>query len=715
MTTPRVYGRPNAVAPAEIGRVIGSGGVAAIGSLGLLAASVLGNLLLQGFEFPRYNNAFHVPIVLDYAASAEGPHDLFHQTLGAYVSALWPLLRSVVTEHNISAVFFSVYALNRAALVSFLYLAAAEISPRRFDHGLAAIVGAVILLLWPAWSLSPLAYNDIFVRALSQTELAETGLAACFWLMLTRRWLWAAAVLGAAFNFSAFIAIWGTVIAAAGYLWTNRDLTPPAALRRLFGLGLLIGAVASPTALWIAGTIAHAPLSADFDYGAYLEEFFPFHNLVHPNWTGAAIMASLALVVWPYVAERRLYRSSAHRDMVLAAFATVLAIVVFGAAQPYLFNSRLIACLFPLRMDSYVLLPLGIVLIATALAGARDARDSRRFWTDMLVLLALAGGNMPLALCAVALRDSSRRIHAAAAAGLVICAVNVAATGGMPVLFAGAGLKALGFAAAQALAAVLAVRERGDAAARLLLVSSLILPAVIGGEVSGVPRYAVAAAYGAAAASLLAGPAMALATLAALAAAFAVAAGAGTGGLVRMAGPIAGAVALFSIATRQTVVSAQDTARRLGPVVVIAACAIAGIGRAMMAGTLNNLPAEEAAVVDAAQWLRQNSEPDQLVLPLDIMEFATLSRRPVWVDRKMGAAVMWAPFYYPQWHERMAAVKALTTLDAAQAYARMNGIAYIVLRLADQDRLGRSDHARVIYANPHVAVLAVDPAEPRPH
>src|SRR5258708_14781725 len=65
------------------------------GPLALLGAAALANLLLQGFEFPRYNNIFHVAIVLDYAGSAEGPHDLFHQTLGAFVSVLWPLLACV--------------------------------------------------------------------------------------------------------------------------------------------------------------------------------------------------------------------------------------------------------------------------------------------------------------------------------------------------------------------------------------------------------------------------------------------------------------------------------------------------------------------------------------------------------------------------------------------------------------------------------------------
>ena len=709
MATPRVLAEPAADAAADISHVGVSRSIAAAGGLALLAVAVLANLLLQGFDFPRYNNVFHIAIALDYAGSIEGPHDVFHQTLDAYVSALWPLLRSLVTEDNIFAVFFTVYALNRAALVLFVYLAAAEISGRGSARSLAAVTGAAVLLLWPAWSLSPLAYNDIFVRALSQTELAVTGLVASFWLLLRRNWMWSAVVLGVAFNFSAFLAIWGTVIAAGAYLWTNRAVPVLMLARRLLALILVTGAFAAPTAVWIAATVAGAQPAVPFDYSTYLEEFFPFHNLVHPNWTGAAITVALAIAVWHYVQDRDLYRSPDHREIAVAAFAILVAIVLAGAIQPYLFDSWLIGCLFPLRMDSYLLLPLGIVLIATALDDAAQRGHASRFWADGLVLLALAGGNMPLALYAVTMRSDGRRTGAPAAAGLLLCAVHVGATGSMPVLFAGTGGLALGFATAQAIVASVAVRERPGTAAALLVMAGLIVPALIGSELSAPAEFAVSAAYAAAAAACLGGNAIASGVVAAVAAVAAVAFAAEASGTARAAVPVGSALAVLYLARRDFVLSAIEMVPRVGATTLIAVCLVAGVARAAISGGVNYLPAEERAIVDAAKWLRAYSQPDELVLPLDIMEFSTFSRRPVWVDRKMGAAVMWAPYYYPIWRDRMAAVARLTTLDAAATYARRNDIRYIVVRRADQGRLGASDGAADIYANSHIAVLATAP------
>src|SRR5205085_393584 len=131
--------RSRVTAAMEIGRIAA-----------ILLAATAANLLLQGFEFPNYNNFFHIPIVLDYAGSAEGPHDAFHRSLASYASMLWPLLAQVADEANVFTLFFAIYALNRAALLMFLFLAARELLPGH-DRLVAAGVGAIVLLLWLAW------------------------------------------------------------------------------------------------------------------------------------------------------------------------------------------------------------------------------------------------------------------------------------------------------------------------------------------------------------------------------------------------------------------------------------------------------------------------------------------------------------------------------------------------------------------------------------
>ena len=78
----------------------------------LLIATAL-SISLMGFEFPNGNNAIHVPIVLDYAGSDEGPHDAFHQSLKDYYSGFWILLSLFVNEDNIYQTFLVFHFLPR--------------------------------------------------------------------------------------------------------------------------------------------------------------------------------------------------------------------------------------------------------------------------------------------------------------------------------------------------------------------------------------------------------------------------------------------------------------------------------------------------------------------------------------------------------------------------------------------------------------------------
>ncbi|ACI50545.1 conserved hypothetical protein [Gluconacetobacter diazotrophicus PA1 5] len=58
--------------------------------------------------------------------------------------------------------------------------------------------------------------------------------------------------------------------------------------------------------------------------------------------------------------------------------------------------------------------------------------------------------------------------------------------------------------------------------------------------------------------------------------------------------------------------------------------------------------------------------------------FTYFSHRQSWVSSPAGAAVMWAPAYYPTWHARITEVRALKTLPDRLDYAARNGIAYVV-------------------------------------
>jgi hypothetical protein len=81
--------------------------------------------------------------------------------------------------------------------------------------------------------------------------------------------------------------------------------------------------------------------------------------------------------------------------------------------------------------------------------------------------------------------------------------------------------------------------------------------------------------------------------------------------------------------------------------------------------------------------LRGNSRAS----PLDVVEdeamsnsaiFEAMAHRSVFADFRRGAAIMWWPSYYQQWHQRVTEAISLDTYGSKIAYAKSNGISYLV-------------------------------------
>jgi hypothetical protein len=82
--------------------------------------------------------------------------------------------------------------------------------------------------------------------------------------------------------------------------------------------------------------------------------------------------------------------------------------------------------------------------------------------------------------------------------------------------------------------------------------------------------------------------------------------------------------------------------------------------------------------------------------------FEFVSHRRIWVDYKRGAAAMWTPSYYRTWRARLTEVEGLNSLDQRLAYARRNGIGYVIDRcnpaLAPSDAIFRTERLCVFQA-----------------
>lgn len=88
-------------------------------------------------------------------------------------------------------------------------------------------------------------------------------------------------------------------------------------------------------------------------------------------------------------------------------------------------------------------------------------------------------------------------------------------------------------------------------------------------------------------------------------------------------------------------------------------------------------------VIGLANWIRAEGVQGPILADIDpgLDYLQVLTRQPVWVDKKQGAAVMWEPSFHSQWMSRYRDVAQLNGTAEFLAYARQHHIQYIVTRI----------------------------------
>ncbi|MBO9377483.1 hypothetical protein GG804_11960 [Sphingomonas histidinilytica] len=124
--------------------------------------------------------------------------------------------------------------------------------------------------------------------------------------------------------------------------------------------------------------------------------------------------------------------------------------------------------------------------------------------------------------------------------------------------------------------------------------------------------------------------------------------------------------------------------------------------------------AVEAPFERMTDWVRRSTLAGPFLVPVDephrdlFDNFQLKALRPVWVDWKQGAVVMWEPGFYPRWSTRYAAVESLGDADQFLAYAAANDIPYVVL----PEDIGDCGAARTLYRDGGYAICAPAIAAP---
>lgn len=636
--------------------------IAVLWMLAALAASV--SVTVQGFGFGYSNNVFHIPIVLGLPAIAQFRDDAFYQSLGNFVSVVFPLLRVVATERNIAALFLGAHVIARTIAI-FALLRMIALTAR--TPIVLTVLFAGALAISPLLDgVSPIGGHDLFLGYFTHSELATAVALTAVVSAARGRFGVAALIGGVAFDINAFVGVWTAAALAAAVLATvPRADWKREATRRIAVSACVFAACASPVVWWmLRGDALTSPAGVTFDFRSYLSAYYGLHTFIvgRTATTYLAAMQLLAVGTVSLIATPRL-------RAVAAAYAAYAAIFAFGAVLPFITASRLLLNLFPLRADGLlVLLGIGALLPAVVTLAGDDSDDSANHPLVMVMVIALVTASIAVAATTLATLLARRGFHRLAIAlcltvflpALVLPAPLVEDRTTMHALFVAAiaaGTWSYGMLrGSRDVCTIAGILLAGLIGGRVgWIVTASLLPLVVRREDQSIHLLPVAIGATIAVALLLSSgrTVQAIVALAALSAAF------------------------VMPATRARSGTGQ---RSSGGSLILAGVLLLALTRSLRLRSGNDDSAAPPPQFAIAAWARaQTSSESRFLVPLDWDQFQWRSRRRVWVDTKQGAAVMWKPSFYRQWYPRWRDVGQLKSTTDLVAYACANTIDFVVV------------------------------------
>jgi hypothetical protein len=534
--------------------------------LGISAVAALASLAVTGCLVGVRNDLYFLPILGALYDLPQFAHDAFIQSLRHYASGPWMLLSGLANYVPVSALSLVLGFFSRwLAFLGFgLCASLLGAQARREQALLAFLLCATSLLRGQSW----VGDGGLFINYFTHSEVAN-GLTLLLLYALIRQHLILACVLeGVIFFDNAFIAVWDGVMAVAviAILLADGRLQIGTVLKKVPIGALLALLLAAPVLL----NILHNPdfgKPTNFDYVAFLEEFWPYHFIFRDIPLSDKVNLFL-LVVLGFGSFALLGRSG---RPFAAALAGLLGLYAIGIILPSFTHSATILNLHLLR-DSTILQLLA-VMGALVLA-------VRWWFSDQPAYSRALGPLLAVVLC-VPIRTTTFQpvLHLAIACGLLF----------------------------------LATRPNLSSILPLQRIPSSRLPRLI---------------------------------------------------------------AVWLIAIGLGVITASNWLTNIRAIKWIAEWDQAGLWA-------REHTAPDAVFLMPTWYFRGavgRTEPGSLqdAAVLNAGTFQYSAQRRVWVDFRNGAAVMWFPSYHDEWRRKVLEVNRLTSPSQEAAYARKNGITYII-------------------------------------
>jgi hypothetical protein len=652
--------------------------------------------LLSGIEFPAHINVWHLPIVLDFAGSAEGPHDAYNRSFSSYVSAFWLTIRFVANERNVETLFITLQLIENALLALTIYLFL------RFSTGRvlpSSLVAAGFCFCYGLWGRTILGFSEQLATYASHSQFAIIFCLLGLLSLICNKPLWSAISLGLAADSNLFMGVWG-VLAAGFYLLATerRTLT-----RSQILFGGIFGLLTVPVVVWaLLKGAASSSIPLQF-FQSYLAGHvyaldYPFASLQ---------TFSLGLAAGFAVLSAASDRPRLHR-LGLAMLCAIGSLAV-GAAMPYVTDMPLLLLLHPLRFSSV------IVFLAIVCAGALLVlRLGSRETADLLPpFIAAVGFSLRIPLVTIfgfslvlsAATPQFRRL------GFILSLVSL-----LSLLFTNheidTSLKhTIAYLLVCALVALATWRcnppaERLDCQLWLLtvglvgaitvespslptMIASVVTVASVGLSLTKAPTAWMKAA-------------LLLDAVAAVLLLFSV-----RTDPARLA-LIASGLVLLSTATywprlRQSESSAFVlNATLIAPILLFMT---AGVAREAAAHFGVARSAELRDFRAAEFWTRAHTPRDAMFFaktPRGV-EFSMFSRRPVWWGHDQGAAVLWSPSYYRTWNCRTSAIDAAQETGQTDRLLVAADIDYVIADNLSMHAFEADFHP--VFNNAHYTIL----------
>jgi hypothetical protein len=661
----------------------------------LVAVSIVSATYVSGIEFPGQNNQWHIPIVLDFAGSKEGPHDKYYATFTRFVSFFWLAVRYFTNEASLEQTFIILQLLGNVA-VAICILGLSQCALQKS----AGTATSMLCFAYGLWGLTKLGQSEIFSAYATHTQFAIAACLLAFMLLLRQSAVASGLTLGIAANVNLFIAFWSLLAASAWLQMPRNGLSS----KHKWQFFIAFAVFAAPVLWWVAQVRLSTPKSdVELEFfkellAGHLYAFEYPQALLHTLLLGAS--AGIATVRFPKGTD------NVHKVGLLTVVATV--VLLAGALTPYLYHHDLIIALQPLRFASVV------VILAAACSVALFVSNISGIGSSIFPVIALAGFMMKLPLVSIlgfsfaivpsnaAMRLARISFPLLAIAATLLHAPPVAPNAKHAIAALLATLVVgIGYIGLKIEHADRHVSEYAMCLTWSLLVlcvppfpSTLISVAIIllsipillaaAGEISG-SQYIVMGTWGIGAATLLHWHS-------------------GHDTLFAIEAIGLGATLVFLWLPRSR---AEVLARHSAPSIlalIVAAMVMAGAVRAYQTGFGASHSKDARNYRDAQEWARINTKPGALFYVPGRDGFSLFSRRPVWWEHAQLAAVLWAPDFYSVFKTRRALALQHTDGPALVTLARTQSIKYLVLPVASFSAHAYSPF-EVAYANESYVIL----------